>query len=473
LSTLDASTSAHDIADGSLIGDQYRIVRRIGAGGMGEVYLAEHLTLGVLRAIKVLRRDLSAIPRYAELLTGEAQKQSQLQHDNIVQIHDFFPWRDRYCLVLDFVDGTTLADIIDEHPTGMPEKRALDVLLDILKGLNYAHEHGVLHCDVKPANVLVDREQRVRVTDFGIARDMAESSQHVGVAGTPEYMSPEQVDDPGNVGHRADVYAAGVVLFEMLTRHLPFEHDRDARGLRFPQLDQPPADLRAYRKDLSPRLARIVATALQRDPTARFQGCQQFRCAIDDYRRMARLRPIIIAASLVAIVGTGTGYWWQQQVKARAVAERIEAERQLAEAERVAALQRIENETKGRAAIRSSIVSSITQLGFMCRETARLKGREEALQTAIKAEMPDIAANLRLQIRDIKANQANYAQRYAEFIEQLKKFEPNWVTETATAQVSSEPEIAQLASVFGEDYAAVAAGRQVRPIARLQAACPP
>lgn len=462
-----------DIGEGTLIGSHFRVVRQLGAGGMGEVYLAVNLNLPDKRyAIKVLRSDLSTVSRYAELLAGEAQKQSLLDHDNIVQLHDFFPWRDRYCLILAFVDGTTLANIIDEHPGGMPEQRALDLMLDILKGLNYAHEHGVLHCDVKPANVLVDREQRVRVTDFGIARDMAASGQHIGVVGTPEYMSPEQIDDPGKVDHRSDVYSAGIVLFEMLTGHLPFEHDRNDGALHFPQRDQEPAGLRTYRKDLSPKLARIVATALQRDPTLRFQGCLQFQRAINDYRRARRLRPIIITASVIALLGTGAGFWWQQQVKAQAEAERIAAERERVEAERVAARQRIENEKQGREAIQASIVTAVNHLGAICREKARLKVREESVRTAIMANMPDIAANYRVQIEDMKKNQADYARGYAKSIHGLKEFDPRWVTESASENARRGAEVAPYVLMLTEDYAAVAAGREVRGTAALQGACP-
>ena len=466
---------AAEIAEGTLIGDHFRVMRQLGAGGMGEVYLAENANLPDKRyAIKVLRPELSAISRYAELLAGEARRQSLLDHDNIVQLHDFFPWRDRCCLILAFVDGTTLADIIDEHPEGMPEKRALDLMLDILKALNYAHEHGVLHCDVKPANVLVDREQRVRVTDFGIARDMAASGEPIGVVGTPEYMSPEQIEDPGRVDHRADVYAAGVVLFEMLTGRLPFEHDRDDAALRYPQLAREAADLRTYRKDLSPRLARIVATALQRDPTARFQGCSQFAQAINHYRLMKRVRPIVIAASVVALIGAGAGYWWQEQVKA-------EAEQKRQEAIRIAELQKIENEMKAREAlqktreaIQKTIGAAIGQLGSVCRDIGRQQVREKARETALKAGMRDIADNLAVQISDTKKNQAEYALAYAASVTSLKAFEPRLVAEGAAAYPASSDEATRHLAALETDYAAITAGREVRTVEQmLTTACQP
>ena len=470
MSTFDAPAAAQDIAEGTLIGDHLRVIRRLGVGGMGEVYLAENIHLPDQRcAIKVLRKELSSIPRYAELLTSEAHKQSLLVHDNIVQLHDFFPWQQRYCLILAFVEGTTLADLIDAQPGGLPEARALDLMLDVLKGLNYAHEHGVLHCDVKPPNVLVDREQRVRVTDFGIARDMGlATSSHLGAAGTPEYMSPEQVTNPDQVDHRADVYSAGVMLFEMLTGHLPYEHDRSAGEVRFPQLTDEPADLRLYRKNLSPALARIVTSALQRDRTLRIQGCVEFQRAIIKYRRNKRLLPAFVVVSLLSVAGATGAYWWQQQVQARADAQRVEADR-------VAAQQRIENEARARQAIQASIDAGVTQLGLLCRETKLLRSREEAWKTATESggsDMKKIADGFKVQIEEMKMNRSDRARRYSESIQQLAEFEPQWVAEMAAAYPRSNAEAERLVSAVREDHAAAIAKRTVRNVSELQTACP-
>lgn len=456
MSTLDPELAAEDIAEGTLIGDHFRVIRLLGAGGMGEVYLAENVHLHDKRyAIKVLRKQLSSLPRYAELLASEAQRQSILDHDNIVQLYDFFPWRQRYCLILAYVDGTTLADLIDAQPGGLPEARALDLMLDVLKGLNFAHQHGVLHCDVKPANVLVDREQRVRVTDFGIARDMGLAASGLGAAGTPEYMSPEQINDPDHVDHRADVYSAGVLLFEMLTGRLPFEHDRSGE-VRFPQLAGEPADLRAYRKDLSPALARIVATALQADRTARFQGCVEFQRAINKYRRDKRLRPIILAASVLALSGAAGAWWWQREVEARAAEER--------------ARQRKENEARAREAIRASIVTAVKHLGSLCLQAKHLAAREEALQTAVQGRFADIADKFRVQISEMKKNQSDYARGYTDSMRQLAQFEPQWVAEGAAAHPRDDPDAERFVSVLRADHAALVGGRALRSAAELQAA---
>ena len=342
-------------------------------------------------------------------------------------------------------------------------------MLDVLKGLNYAHEHGVLHCDVKPPNVLVDREQRVRVTDFGIARDMGlATSSHLGAAGTPEYMSPEQVTNPDQVDHRADVYSAGVMLFEMLTGHLPYEHDRSAGEVRFPQLTDEPADLRLYRKNLSPALARIVTSALQRDRTLRIQGCVEFQRAIIKYRRNKRLLPAFVVVSLLSVAGATGAYWWQQQVQARADAQRVEAER-------VAAQQRIENEARARQAIQASIDAGVTQLGLLCRETKLLRSREEAWKTATESggsDMKKIADGFKVQIEEMKMNRSDRARRYSESIQQLAGFEPQWVAEMVAAYPRSNAEAERLVSAVREDHAAAIAKRTVRNVSELQTACP-
>lgn len=462
---------AEDIAEGTLIGDHFRVIRKLGSGGMGEVFLAENLNLPDKRyAIKVLRKELTEVGRYADLLASEAQRQSRLEHENIVQIYDFFRWQQRYCLILAFVEGTTLADVIDAETGGLPESRALDLLLEILKGLNYAHEHGVLHCDVKPPNVLVDREQRVRVTDFGIARDIGLAhSAHLGAAGTPEYMSPEQVSDPDHVDHRADVYAAGVVLFEMLTGRLPFTHQREAGEVRFPQLTDTPADLRQYRKDLSPALARIVATALQPERTARFQGCAEFQRAIHAYRRQQRWRrtwlPAIMVGLLLAGVGTLAAYQWQQRVEASAVAERLEAER-------VAREQGIANETRSRDAIRSALDTAVKQIGSMCRESVRLQTRQAALVTARQAGFQDLQSKFQVQIDDMRKNLSDYGRGYTQVVTQLARFEPRWVIEGIAAQPRGDAEASHYIEALRADHAALAGQRAMRSTSELLAACP-
>ena len=460
-------SSEEDIAEGMTIGDHFLITRKLGAGGMGEVYLAENLNLPDIRyAIKVLRKELTAIEHYARLLDGEAKKQASLDHPNIVKLFDYFPWRQRYCLVLAFVDGTTLADMIEAEPGGLQEARALDLMLDILAGVNHAHEHGVLHCDIKPANVLVDVEHRARVTDFGIARDIGPVATHAHgvVIGTPEYMSPEQISDPDHVDHRTDVYSAGVVLFEMLTGRLPFAHESEPGGVRFPQLSVEPSDIRDHRKDLSPDLSRIVATALQRDPAARFQGCMDFQQAIIRYRQKQHWRrtwlPAIVVVSVLALAGAVGSYLWN-----RAVEEEALRVRQIAEAQTQA------NKEQARKTIEASIATAIKQLGSLCRESTRLETRQTALATAADAGFADLVAKFRGQIEDMRKNMSDYSHGYAEALGQLAKFDPPVVKELIEAHPRQDQESARFLQAVRSDHAALSEQRPMRNGRELLSTC--
>ena len=460
-----------DIVEGGVIGDHFRILRKLGAGGMGEVYLAENANLPDKRyAIKVLRRELSSIEQYGQMLHDEAQRQARLEHENIVQLYDYFRWGQRFCLVLAFVEGQTLADMIEASPGGMPEKRALDLMLYILMGVNHAHEHGVLHCDIKPANVLVDTEQRVRVTAFGIARDLgpAAAARRGVVVGTPAYMSPEQIGDPEHVDHRTDVYSAGVVLFEMLTAKLPFKYEDEPGGVRFPQLTVEPADIRDHRKDLSPQLSRIVTTALQASPAARFQGCMDFHEAILAYRRQQRWRrtwlPAIAGITVLAIAGAFGSYQWKKAVEQRAEAERLENER-IAQAERQA------NEAQARKTVEALIATALKQLRSLCRESERLKTREEAVGTATAAGFADLVIKLQTQVNDIRRNMVDYSNSYADQLGQMTKFEVPVVNELLEAHPLQDPEDARFLPAVRSDHAALVSQHRMRTGQELLSSC--
>ena len=458
-----------DIAEGMTIGDHFLVTRKLGAGGMGEVYLAQNLNLPDKRyAIKVLRKELTSIERYARLLESEAQKQAKLEHDNLVQLYDYFRWQQRYCLILAYIEGTTLAAMIEAQPDGLQEAVALDLMIGVLRGLNYAHEHGVLHCDIKPANVLVDADGRARVTDFGIARDISPAApgEKGLVVGTPEYMSPEQIENPDRVDHRSDVFSAGVMFFEMLTGQLPFAAGGD---VRFPQLESDATDIGEYRKDLSSRLASIVATAVQRDPAARFQGCIQFEDAIVRYRRGQRWRrtwlPVLVVLSVLAVAGTIGSYQWKLRVEQTAVDERHKNER-------VAEQERLTNEARERKTIEASIATAVRQLGSLCRESARLKAREDALPTAVAADFPEIIAKLRTQIGDMRKNMSDYSSGYAQALAQLARSQPSIVAEMMLAHPRQDPESARFLDTVRTDHTDLAANKVMRRPEIIVAACP-
>ena len=450
----DAEEASH--APGTLVGDHFSLLRRLGSGGMGEVYLATNLNLPDKRyAIKVLRQELADEPRFAELLNAEAQRQARLDHDNIVQIYDYFQWQRHHCLVMTFVDGSTLADLIAAQPDGLKEAHALDVMLAILRGLNHAHEHGVLHCDIKPANVLVDTEQRVRVTDFGIARDLAPAApgERHAVVGTPAYMSPEQIASPDRVDHRTDVYSAGIVLFEMLTGQLPFKYEDEPGGTRYPQLSADPADIRDFRPKLSPRLARIVSTAMQREPAARFQGCIDFQRAIERYRRQQQIRrtwlPALAALSVVAVVAAVVNWQWKLKVEQEAEAKRREAER-------IALVEKQENQARARKAIEGLIVGGVKQLGSLCREEQNRQARLKLLRTSESEGFKDLAEKFRKQVQQIEQNMADYSNGYSSTLSQLTRFDAAMVDEQIGAHPPQDAESGAWLSPLRADYAAAA-----------------
>ncbi len=398
-----ASASASDsFAPGTPIGDHFVVVRKLGDGGMGEVYLAENLNVPDKKyAIKVLRPAFSNSPRFVELLRDEAKKQARLEHDNVVGMYDFLLWGGSYCLIQSFIDGETLADLIAAQPAGLDLPVALPLMTGILEGLDYAHEVGILHCDVKPANVIVDHDGRPRVTDFGISRDIGAARSEGGVegAGTAEYMSPEQAVPPYAIDHRSDVFSAGVLFFEMLSGRLPFEIGPEQVGLALPQLHRDAPDIRSVRPDIPEPIARIVATALQRDPAARFQGCEDFRDAIDRYvrgrQRLRLLRRFAVVALVVGVVGGAGLYEWRESVREQARA---------AEARNV----------------REALANAVTSRNLLCREWIDYQIKLPGVEKAREAGLPDLAQRFQAKLAGMQANMDRHVANYAVSMRRLR-----------------------------------------------------
>ncbi len=422
------------LADGTLVGGRFVVRRKLGGGGMGEVFLAENVEVPDKRyAIKVLRPEFSADPRFVSMLRDEATKQARLEHDNVVGMIDFFAWEGRYCLLQDFVAGKTLAQLIAEQPGGLAPAVALPLMRGILSGLDHAHALGILHCDVKPANVIVDSGGRPRLTDFGISRDvgvLAGDSSVVG-AGTLEYMSPEQVLTPRDIDHRSDVYSAGVVFFEMLCGRLPFELAPDAGRDALPQLQHDAPDLRSVRADVPAPLARIVATALQRDPNQRFQGCADVEQAIAEHQRRERWKrtwlPGLVVAALVALVVAGGLYKMRSDEREAARA----AERRNAEVARA-------NAVRTRATAVDAVRNAATALGLLCREWIDYGIKAQGVAAARDAGLADLVPKFRQRLAEMEANMDQHAREYGAALSQLRS-----VDAAVLASALTDPELAQ------------------------------
>jgi len=247
------------------------MLSRLGAGGVGVVYQGRQVQLDRPVAIKVLQQSAAASPEWRRRFEREARVLSALAHPNVVPVTDFGIDGEVPFLVMELLEGKTLADLINEGP--VPPARALDIVRQTLRGLAFAHRQGIVHRDLKPANIflqaLPDHADHVRLLDFGVAKllegarapGMAENLSHVGaVFGTPSYISPEQARAE-RVDTRADIYAAGVILFQLLAGRLPYVADTP-EGVMEAHVSEPIPSLAAARPDLS--IARLVQPVLDR-----------------------------------------------------------------------------------------------------------------------------------------------------------------------------------------------------------------
>ncbi|MFN0244042.1 MAG: serine/threonine-protein kinase [Planctomycetota bacterium] len=231
----------------------------VGQGGMGVVYRARQKNLGRMVALKVLHPDVSSDPAFADRFLREARALARLAHPNIVAVYDFGERDGTYFLLMEYVDGASLRDLI--RTKDLAPRQALSIVREICDALQFAHDEGVVHRDIKPENVLLDKKGRVKIADFGLAKLVGAAAADLTltapgqVMGTVHYMAPEQMERPRDVDHRADIYSLGVVFYEMLTGSLPLG--------RF----EPPS----HRVQLDVRLDEIVLRSLEREPSRRYQ----------------------------------------------------------------------------------------------------------------------------------------------------------------------------------------------------------
>jgi serine/threonine-protein kinase len=259
----------------------YRVIKKIGQGGMGVVYLAEDLNLGRMVALKFLAPYLVRDPEILKRFRAEARSQARLAHPHITMVYAFEEMRDQAFLVMEYVAGEALEDVIKERGR-IPTEEAADIMGKVLAAMHYAHGKGVVHRDIKPANIGFTEEGVVKLMDFGIALNLEESKRltRTGhILGTPHYMAPEQILGKP-LDARTDIYALGITLYEMLAGRVPFEGDSDYTVSVAQINDPPPSLLSLGHDDITPVLEKVVFKALAKDPQKRYRNAEEFRQAL-------------------------------------------------------------------------------------------------------------------------------------------------------------------------------------------------
>jgi serine/threonine protein kinase len=277
---------------GELLAGRYELRSQLGRGGMAEVFRALDRRLGREVAVKILAGHLLSDPRSVERFEREGRTAAALNHPNVVDVYDAASEGDIHYLVMELVEGPTLAEVI-EREGKLPVPRALDIAGRVAAALQVAHDRGLVHHDVKPSNVLFDSDGEVKVADFGIAR--AASSDITTIQGTPPYVAPEQARG-GRADPRSDVYSLGCVLFEMLAGRPPFVGD-GASSVIMQHLERPPPRVSEFRDDIPAHVDDVIQRALAKEPGQRYQSAEEFRSDID---RVAAGLP----ASRMTIVST-------------------------------------------------------------------------------------------------------------------------------------------------------------------------
>jgi eukaryotic-like serine/threonine-protein kinase len=266
-----------EVTEGAVVDGRYTLLRRLGSGGMADVWLAEDSHLQRQVALKVLHARFAQDREFVERFRREAEAAAGLQHPHVVAVFDRGDVDGTYYIAMQLLEGRSLKALID---AGLTPEQAAGLVRQVLEAAGFAHRHGVVHRDLKPQNVIVDAEGKATVTDFGIARAGASEITQVGsVMGTPHYLSPEQAQGQ-EVTAVSDLYSVGVILYEALTGRVPFEAD-SAVAIAMKQVSQAPQRPSSINPTVSPALDAVTMRALAKDPGQRFQSADAFVAALD------------------------------------------------------------------------------------------------------------------------------------------------------------------------------------------------
>lgn len=313
--TRTADGSVWRLSPGSRLAGRYTLLELVGIGGMGMVYRAEDEQLGLPVAIKILRPELGSDAQWLARFKQELVLARQVSHPNVVRTHDLGNDGDLVFLSMDFIAGRALSELLAESGP-LPARQAADIARQLAGALEAAHDAGVIHRDLKPSNVLIDAAGRAAISDFGVARSLIGSGLTAtgSIVGTLDYLSPEQARGD-EVDRRSDLYALGILLFEMLTGELPFAHGSQAEVLA-QRLTGIPRDVRSSGVKVPAPLAAVVRRLLQKNPSKRYQSASEVVADLDRLevapRRFAR-KPAAFALGALALAALLALGWAAQK----------------------------------------------------------------------------------------------------------------------------------------------------------------
>ena len=266
----------------TVVDGRYRVLHRLGSGGMAEVYCAQDLQLGRKVALKILYRRFAEDSEFVERFRREASSAAGLQHQHVVAVYDRGEYDGTYYIAMEYLEGRSLKTIIQQEAPLDPD-RAIDLTIQVLRAARFAHRRGIIHRDLKPHNVIVDADGRAKVTDFGIARAGASDMTQTGsIMGTAQYLSPEQAQGHA-VSAASDLYSIGIILYELLTGRVPFDGE-SAVTVALKQVNERPTPPSAYNPAVTPELEEAVMRALEKDPARRYPDADAFIAALQAAR---------------------------------------------------------------------------------------------------------------------------------------------------------------------------------------------
>lgn len=268
---------------GKVLKGRYEILEKIGEGGMAEVYKARDIRLGRLVAMKILRRELASDPEFLERFNREARSAAKLSHPNIISVYDIEEDEGLHFILMEYLEAVDLRTYIAGLPAPPSEKKIVGILKKILEALAFAHKNGIVHRDLKPRNILIAKDEMIKVTDFGIARALFSDTltQTGTLVGSVHYFSPEQAQG-GPAEPAADLYSLGIVMFELLCGRLPFEGDNPI-SVALKHVQETPPLPSSLNPSISSQIERIILKALQKQPERRYTSAEEFIRDLEDF----------------------------------------------------------------------------------------------------------------------------------------------------------------------------------------------